>query len=114
MSEVFVESEALKVRSHLACDHAHQLRFGLVTAVNHRTEHLARAHPNSVFFVRQQSFRDVSQPGLFGGVWLILEGRNLYYEGAVLKSILVFLGGAMSITAAFRFQIQNLFDDKNE
>ena len=50
----------------------------------------------------------------FGGLWLILEGRNLYFEGALLKSILVFLGGAMSITAAFRFQIQNLFDDKNE
>ena len=50
----------------------------------------------------------------FGGLWLILEGRNLYYEGALLKSVLVFLGGAMSFTAAFRFQIQNLFDDKND
>ena len=50
----------------------------------------------------------------FGGLWLILEGRNLYYEGALVKSILVFLGGAMSVTAAFRFQIQDLFDDKNE
>ena len=50
----------------------------------------------------------------FGGLWLILEGRNLYFEGAFLKSILVFLGGAMSVTAAFRFQIQNLFDDKND
>ena len=50
----------------------------------------------------------------FGGLWLILEGRNLYYEGALVKSILVFLGGAMSVTAAFRFQIQNLFDDKND
>ena len=50
----------------------------------------------------------------FGGLWLILEGKNLYYEDTVLKSILVVLGGAMSIAAAFRFQIQNLFDDKNE
>ena len=50
----------------------------------------------------------------FGGLWLIFEGRNIFYEGAVLKSILVFLGGAMSVTAAFRFQIQDLFDDKNE
>ena len=50
----------------------------------------------------------------FGGLWLILEGRNLYDEGALVKSILVFLGGAMSVTAAFRFQIQNLFDDKND
>ena len=50
----------------------------------------------------------------FGGLWLILEGRNLYHEGALVKSVLVFLGGAMSITAAFRFQIQKLFDDKND
>ena len=50
----------------------------------------------------------------FGGLWLILEGWNLYYEGALVKSVLVFLGGAMSVTAAFRFQIQNLFDDKND
>ena len=50
----------------------------------------------------------------FGGLWLVLEGKNLYSEGAVLKSILVFLGGTMSVTAAFRFQIQKLFDDKNE
>ena len=50
----------------------------------------------------------------FGGLWLILEGKNLYYEDSILKSILVVLGGAMSIAAAFRFQIQNLFDDKNE
>ena len=50
----------------------------------------------------------------FGGLWLILEGKNLYYEGALVKSVLVFLGGAMSVTAAFRFQIQKLFDDKNE
>jgi hypothetical protein len=50
----------------------------------------------------------------FGGLWLILEGKNLYYEGALVKSVLVFLGGAMSVTAAFRFQIQNLFDDKND
>ena len=50
----------------------------------------------------------------FGGLWLILEGKNLYYEGALVKSVLVFLGGAMSVTAAFRFQIQNLFDNKND
>ena len=50
----------------------------------------------------------------FGGLWLILEGKNLYYEGALVKSVLVFLGGAMSVAAAFRFQIQNLSDDKND
>ena len=50
----------------------------------------------------------------FGGLWRILEGNNLYSDGAVLKGILVFLGGAMSVAAAFRFQIQKIFDDKND
>ena len=50
----------------------------------------------------------------FGGLWLLLEGKNLYNEGAIFKSILVFLGGSMSVAAAFRFQIQQLFDDKND
>tara|TARA_B000000565_G_C23429864_1_gene239712 strand:+ start:264 stop:470 length:207 start_codon:yes stop_codon:yes gene_type:complete len=50
----------------------------------------------------------------FGGLWLLLEGKNLYTEGAIFKSILVFLGGSMSVAAAFRFQIQRLFDDKND
>ncbi len=50
----------------------------------------------------------------FGGLWLLLEGKNLYTEGAIFKSILVFLGGSMSVAAAFRFQIQQLFDDKND
>jgi len=50
----------------------------------------------------------------FGGLWLILEGKNFYSEGALLKSVLVFLGGTMSVTAAFRFQIQRLFDGKND
>ena len=50
----------------------------------------------------------------FGGLWLLLEGKNLYSDGAILKSILVICGGTMSVTAAFRFQIQRLFDDKND
>ena len=50
----------------------------------------------------------------FGGLWLLLEGKNLYNEGETFKSILVFLGGSMSVAAAFRFQIQQLFDDKND
>ena len=50
----------------------------------------------------------------FGGLWLLLEGKNLYSEGYIFKSILVFLGGSMSVAAAFRFQIQQLFDDKND
>ena len=50
----------------------------------------------------------------FVGLWLIREGQNLFTEGAVLKSIIVVLGGALSFTAAFRFQIQRLFGDKDE
>ena len=50
----------------------------------------------------------------FGGLWLILEGKNLYSEGALLKSVRVLLGGTMSVTAAFRFQIQRLFGEKDE
>ena len=50
----------------------------------------------------------------FAGLWLIREGQNLFTEGAVFKSILVVLGGALSFTAAFRFQIQRLFGDKDE
>ena len=50
----------------------------------------------------------------FGGLWLLLEGKNLYTEGAIFKSILVYLGGSMSVAAAFRFQIQRLFDEKND
>ena len=50
----------------------------------------------------------------FGGLWLLLEGKNLYSEGYIFKSILVFLGGSLSVAAAFRFQIQQIFDDKND
>ena len=50
----------------------------------------------------------------FAGLWLIREGQNLFTEGAVLKSIIVVLGGALSFAATFRFQIQRLFGDKDE
>ena len=50
----------------------------------------------------------------FVGLWLIREGQNLFTEGAILKSIVVVLGGALSFAAAFRFQIQRLFGDKDE
>ena len=50
----------------------------------------------------------------FAGLWLIREGQNLFTEGAVFKSILVVLGGALSFAAAFRFQIQRLFGDKDD
>ena len=51
---------------------------------------------------------------LVAGLWLMREGQDLVAEGAVLKSIFVVLGGALSFAAAFRFQIQRLFDNKNE
>ena len=50
----------------------------------------------------------------FGVLWLLLDGQNLYSEGAIFNSVLVFLGGSMSVAAAFRFQIQRLFDGKND
>jgi len=50
----------------------------------------------------------------FVGIWLIREGQNLFSDGSVLKSIFVVLGGALCFIAAFRFQIQRLFDDKND
>ena len=50
----------------------------------------------------------------FAGLWLIREGQNLFTEGAIIKSIIVVLGGALSFAAAFRFQIQRLFGDKDE
>ena len=50
----------------------------------------------------------------FAGLWLIREGQNLFTEGAVFKGIIVVLGGALSFAAAFRFQIQRLFGDKDE
>jgi drug/metabolite transporter (DMT)-like permease len=48
----------------------------------------------------------------FAGLWLIREGQNLFAEGAVLKGIFVALGGALFFAAAFRFQIQRLFNSK--
>lgn len=50
----------------------------------------------------------------FAGLWLIREGQDLFAAGAVLKGIFVILGGALSFAAAFRFQIQRLFGNKNE
>ena len=50
----------------------------------------------------------------FAGLGLIREGQILFLEGAVFKGILVVLGGVLSFAAAFRFQIQRLFDDKKK
>ena len=50
----------------------------------------------------------------FVGLWLIREGQNLFATGSFFKAIVVFLGGALSFIAAFRFQIQKLFGEKDE
>ena len=50
----------------------------------------------------------------FMGLWLIREGQYLFSGGEVFKGLIVILGGALSFIAAFRFQIQKLFGDKDE
>ena len=50
----------------------------------------------------------------FMGLWLIREGQYLFLEGEVFKGLIVIIGGLLSFLAAFRFQIQNLFGDKDE
>ena len=50
----------------------------------------------------------------FMGLWLIREGQYLFSEGAIFKGLIVILGGALSFLAAFRFQIQKLFGDRDE
>ena len=46
----------------------------------------------------------------FAGLWLMNEGKNFYLLDEVLKSIFIFVGGGLSFVAAFRFQIQKLFN----
>ena len=50
----------------------------------------------------------------FAGLWLLLEGRDLFAAGQVFKGTIVFLGGALSFIAAFRFQIQRFFTRKDK
>ena len=50
----------------------------------------------------------------FMGLWLIREGQHLFLGGEVFKGLIVIIGGLLSFLAAFRFQIQNLFGDKDE
>jgi len=50
----------------------------------------------------------------FAGLWLMNEGKNLFFLDEVLKSIFVFIGGTLSFTAAFRFKIQQLFGDGSD
>ena len=45
----------------------------------------------------------------FAGLWLMNEGKNFYLLDEVLKSFFIFVGGVLSFIAAFRFQIQKLF-----
>ena len=50
----------------------------------------------------------------FMGLWLIREGQYLFSGGAIFTGLIVILGGALSFLAAFRFQIQKLFGDRDE
>ena len=50
----------------------------------------------------------------FMGLWLIREGQYLFLGVEVFKGLIVIFGGALSFIAAFRFQIQKLFGDKDE
>ena len=50
----------------------------------------------------------------FMGLWLIREGQYLFLGREVFKGLIVMLGGALSFLAAFRFQIQKLFGDKDD
>ena len=50
----------------------------------------------------------------FMGLWLIREGQYLFSGDEVFKGLIVILGGGLSFLAAFRFQIQKLFGDKDE
>ena len=49
----------------------------------------------------------------FAGLWLMNEGKNFYLLDEVLKSFFIFVGGGLSFIAAFRFQIQKLFNGSN-
>jgi len=50
----------------------------------------------------------------FAGLWLMNEGKTLFFLDEVLKSIIVFVGGALSFAAAFRFKIQQLFGNGSD
>lgn len=44
-----------------------------------------------------------------GFFWLIFEANNLYLAEELTKAFLVGLGGSLSLLAAFRFKIQDIY-----
>ena len=50
----------------------------------------------------------------FAGLWLMNEGKDLFFLDEIFKSIVVFVGGALSFAAAFRFKIQQIFGDRSD
>ena len=50
----------------------------------------------------------------FAGIFLILEGRNIFLSEETIKGSIVIIGGLLSFVATFRFQIKQLFEEKDE
>lgn len=50
----------------------------------------------------------------FVGILLILEGRNIFLSEEIIKGSIVIIGGLLSFVATFRFQIKQMFEEKDE
>lgn len=50
----------------------------------------------------------------FAGIFLILEGRNIFLSEEIIKGSIVIIGGLLSFVATFRFQIKQMFEEKDE
>ena len=50
----------------------------------------------------------------FVGIFLILEGRNIFLSEEIIKGSIVIIGGLLSLVATFRFQIKQMFEEKDE
>ena len=50
----------------------------------------------------------------FVGIFLILEGRNIFLSEEIIKGSIVIIGGLLSFVATFRFQIKQMYEEKDE
>lgn len=50
----------------------------------------------------------------FVGIFLILEGRNIFLSEEIIKGSIVIIGGLLSFLATFRFQIKQMLEEKDE
>tara|TARA_B100001173_G_C15843895_1_gene485832 strand:- start:500 stop:730 length:231 start_codon:yes stop_codon:yes gene_type:complete len=59
---------------------------------------------------RRKSIGELISSVVFFGVavWALTQGKSLFNEGQYAKCFFVYLGGLLSLLAAFRFQIQDL------